>query len=366
MTPSNSGFLPAPPTPARGFFSNAWVYPLLACLLFLLLASFKKNIDYDMGIFLKAGQWIVQHHSIPQKDPFTFTVSDHDYLDMEWLYHAGCYLLFQVAGYEGLSLLHILLILAACGLTFLRMRAENPPLWTYGFLLFPTLIALETRFLARPEVLTWLLLVLDLWILDQRQARKRDYLFLLPFIQLLWVNTEGMFILGWVVMGAYLAGNGLAEKRLDPRLLKFFLISLAVSFLNPYFLKGVLFPLTLYTRVNGTGVFAKTIAEFQSPWLGDLNIFNMGKKISNLFVYRFLSPFLLLVIAATFRKRRLHELFLAGAFFYLSAMAIRNIPLFFYVALPLCGRRSRTWPVPGRSPARRANISWPAGFSPLA
>src|SRR5215469_10116156 len=115
-TESKSTFPPA--SPRKGILSDAWFYPLMACLLFFLLISFRKNIDYDMGIFLKAGQWIVQNHSVPQKDSFTFTVNDHDYLDAEWLYHVGCYLLYQVGGYAGLSLVHILLILAVGGLTF--------------------------------------------------------------------------------------------------------------------------------------------------------------------------------------------------------------------------------------------------------
>ena len=294
-----------------------------------------------MGIHLKAGQWIVQNHEVPGKDAFTFTVNEHDYIDMEWLYQVGCYLLYQVAGYFGISLIHFLLILAVCVITFVRMRGANPPLWSYGFLIFPAMVAVEPRFLARPEVLTWLLLVLTLLILDLRQSRKKDYLFFLPLIQLLWVNTEGIFILGWVVILAYLVGNWIRDKRPDPRLLKFTLFSFGVSLLNPYFWRGVLFPFELYTRMEGSNIFSHFIEEFKSPWIIALQSFSIIQNGTSLMTYRLFSLVLLVLIGLTFKKRKIHELFLTGAFFYLSAAAVRNIPLFFWVVLPIAAAALR-------------------------
>ncbi len=38
-----------------------------------------------MGFHLRAGQWILQNHAFPDKDLFTYTVNQNDYVDLHWL-----------------------------------------------------------------------------------------------------------------------------------------------------------------------------------------------------------------------------------------------------------------------------------------
>ncbi len=51
-------------------------------------------------------------------------------------------------------------------------------------------------------------MILTLLVLDLRLDHNRNFLYLLPLFQLFWVNIEGLFILGWVVLGAYLLTAG--------------------------------------------------------------------------------------------------------------------------------------------------------------
>jgi len=41
--------------------------------------------DPDFFWHLRVGQWIIDHHSIPTHDLFTYTVSDHRFVAHEWL-----------------------------------------------------------------------------------------------------------------------------------------------------------------------------------------------------------------------------------------------------------------------------------------
>ena len=314
---------------------SLWIYPLVACFILLFLFAFRQNVDFDMGFHLRAGQWIVQNHAFPQKDVFTFTSNQNDYQDPHWLYQVVCYLLYLIGSYPAIGLLHLLLILTAFGLTAYRMRLAQAPLWVCVLLLLPTLIASEIRFLYRPEIVSWVLLILTLWVLDQRFDHRRTLLFLLPILQLVWVNIEGLFILGWVVMGVYLFSGWFHERRLDRPLLQYSLLSCAASLVNPYFFKGILYPIQLWAKLQGSNIFKQYISELQSPWsiVQDASAPFLPALPIN--TYRVFGIILLAVIWLSFRKRKIHELILAGAFFFLSTAAIRNVPLYFWVALPI-------------------------------
>lgn len=314
---------------------SPWFYPLAACFLLIFLFAFRRDIDYDIGFHLRAGQWILENHSFPQKDVFTYTVNQNDYVDLHWLYQVAEYLVYQGGGYAGLSLVHLVLILAAFSLTVLRMRLENPPPWAYAFLLLPAVLAIEIRFLVRPEIVSWVLLIFTLLILDLRANHQRNFLFLLPLIQVLWVNVEGLFILGWVAMGAYWIGGWIHSKRPDPALLKFGLLSLAADLLNPYFLRGVFFPFLLFTRLQGSNVFKHYISEFQSPWSLVQDPAMPFLPAIPIYAYRIFGLVLLVLVGMDFKRRKAQELLLVAAFFFLSCAAIRNVPLFFWVALPV-------------------------------
>jgi hypothetical protein len=313
---------------------SPWFYPLLACFLLLFLFAFRMDVDYDMGFHLRAGEWILQHHAIPRKDSFTYTVRGSEYIDLHWLYQAACYGLYRLAGYPLLSLAHLLLILAAFALTAFRMERTGAPSWALPLLLFPTALAVELRFLDRPETVSWVLLALTLLVLDLRMNHNRNFLFLLPLFQLLWVNVEGLFFLGWAAMGAYGLSNRVHRRRFDRQLFKYGLAAFAADLLNPYFLKGLAFPFLLFTRLEGSNLFKRSISEFQSPWSLAQSAASPFLPALPVYGYRILSLVLLALVALTFRKRKVHELILVPVFFALSAAAIRNVPLFFLAALP--------------------------------
>lgn len=324
-------------------FKSPWFYPLAACFILLFLFAFRQNVDFDMGFHLRGGQWIVQNHAFPQKDLFTFTSNQNDYQDPHWLYQVACYLLYLAGGYPAIGFFHLLFILAAFGLTAYRLRLAQAPPWALPLLLAPAVVASEIRFLYRPEIVSWVLLALTLWVLDLRVNRQKNLLFLLPLFQLIWVNVEGLFILGWVVMAAYLFSTWFHERRLDRSLLRYSLLSAAASLLNPYFFKGVLFPLQLFAKLQGSNIFKHYISELQCSWtlLEDPN--SPFMPVLPIYTYRVFSVLLLAVAWLSFRRRKIHELFLAGAFFGLSVAAIRNVPFFFFVVLPMAAASLGEW-----------------------
>jgi len=334
-TPDISKQAPAPGN--KAWYLRPWFYPLIACFILLFLFSFRLISDFDLGYHLKSGQWILQHHAFPDKDPFTYTSASRDYVDTYWLYQTALYIFYRLGSYTILTWANALLLALAFYILYVRMRAGGIPLWIGVPLFLTAILGSETRFIVRPEIVTFFWLGLTLLLLERRIKQKCAPLFLLPLIQLVWVNMHGLFILGWLAMAAFLLTGWLNEKRIDKELFKYSALSAAASFLNPYFLKGVLFPFQLFTRLNGT-VLKANIAEFQSPWAMHANGFYLFTPGIALNVYKAVSVICLILLLVTFKKRKAHEIILGASFIYLSATAVKNVPLFFIAALPVMGQ----------------------------
>lgn len=144
----------------------------------------------------------------------------------------------------------------------------------------PALLLMRVRFNPRPEIFTLVYLgcfLALLWRVEKRPALA----WLLPPVQLLWVNMQGLFILGPVLLGCYLAEQvaHLAWQRRQgalawsPQKRRWWLhvggASLAVvgaCFVNPYFVEGARFPFDLYPKVASAGnTYKEYVSELNSP-----------------------------------------------------------------------------------------------------
>lgn len=245
-----------------------WLYVLFACFCLLTLYGTRLINDSDLGFHLKSGQWILENHWVPENNTFTFTVPDHTYLDIEWLYQVQLYLVYLLGSYKLISLLHIGFILAAFLILFKRLKMTGASFGICVALLVIAVMASETRCRVRPEVLSWVLLGMTLWVLDERMSGGKDRLFWLPLIQWVWVNTEGLFPLGPGLMAVFWGSSLVHNKKNDQKLLKYLGWSMAACLANPYFIRGFLFPLTLLEKMRFTSsnIFKYTVSEFNPPW----------------------------------------------------------------------------------------------------
>ncbi len=317
--------------PRRSLFSGSWFWPLLSCFLLTALLAARFITDLDLGFHLRGGQWILQNHWVPSKDAYTYTVPDHQYLDIHWLYQVLLYLVYLVGGYSLLTLCNIFLITAAFALAWIRLRENGVPAWMGVLLMGAAAWVCEIRFQVRPEIISWVLLGMMLWVLEERAGKRKDLLFLLPLIQIIWANVEGLFALGWGVMAVFLVSSVIHDRRIDWKMLRWSCLALTACFLNPYFLQGVAYPYSNWKILNSE-LFRPNIRELLSPW-------NLSQNSpipeGPLFIYKLFCFFFLFLLLATFKRRKAHELFLAAAFLFLSAAANRNIPLFTLACLPI-------------------------------
>jgi hypothetical protein len=368
-----------------------WSIALLGIFLLGGVFSLRLLGDADLGFHLRGGKQVIEDHQVPRVDTYTYTRAGAPYIDLHWGYQALLYLTYKVGDYPALSVLNFLLLMAVLILTYQRLKLAGAPLFMAVPLLFLFLIASEIRFQVRPEVLSFLLMSATLRVLETRVKDGTGPLWLLPLLHLLWVNTEGLFPIGWFLMGAYvftgalkrqengsppspyplpqgergnaksstggrevgkavpdpspstglrqgyarLAGEGRVRALIsDP--VYIFGLSVAICLLNPFFLQGFLHPFQLLATLGTSNVLKGTIVEFQPPWkLLDMGPFGPGWAIGAYLLY---AGIVLVLVGATLRRRGMHEILITAAFLYLSLRANRNIPLFFLATLPLAVR----------------------------
>ncbi|HWE36043.1 MAG TPA: tetratricopeptide repeat protein [Isosphaeraceae bacterium] len=255
--------LPPEPAPAR-WVDGALVVGFLA--LTFLLGVFPQR-DMDIWWHLRTGDLIRQGHGIPEHDLYTFTVPDHPWIDLHWGFEVAASWAFAHGGMRTLQL-------AKCAITCLAVfllitaRRRDWPLWAMLTAWLPALVLLGGRMYVRPETVTLLFLAAFLAVLV-RWERFPKLAYALPAIQMLWVNTQGLFVLGPIVLalamidaalrpGAFARARTAWWRAVAPASV----LTLVACFLNPYAIEGVLFPVQLATTMRSP-VFSNSIAELE-------------------------------------------------------------------------------------------------------
>jgi tetratricopeptide (TPR) repeat protein len=227
---------------------------------FCALLAAQKIGDPDFWWHLKTGEWIWQHKAIPYVDPFSYTFKGAEWINYEWLFHAIIYPLYQVSGFAGLIIFVIICVLLTFLVLFFACReVDGGKRWLSITILFISLLVVWGRFSVRPQIISFLLLVLYLYLLilhkEERITTRQLIIFLIP-AHVLWVNVHGSFLLGIFLVGAYALGRfvplALSHRRdlkpvfQDKRLLGLMILCLllvAASFVNPYTYRVFLVPI---------------------------------------------------------------------------------------------------------------------------
>ena len=227
---------------------------------FCALFAAEKIADPDFWWHLKTGEWIWQHKAIPHVDPFSYTFKGTEWINYEWLFHAVIYPIYQLSGFGGLIIFVVICVLLTFLVLFLACReVDGGNRWLSITILFLTLLVAWGRFAIRPQIISFLLLALCLYLLilhrEEKVTSRQLILFLIP-AHILWVNVHGSFLLGIFLIGAYALGRfvplALSHHRdLKPvfqdrqlqGLLLLCLLLVVASFFNPYTYRVFLIPI---------------------------------------------------------------------------------------------------------------------------
>ena len=342
---------------------SVWLLPSLADVLFFALLWFILwlrahqlfNADGDFARHLAVGRQILADLAIPTTDIFSHTKGGEPFVPYEWLSEVIFALIFAQMGLQGVAVFTA----AVAALPFLLltrwMARDRCNIFLSILLVSIGALATSIHWLARPHLFTILLALL--WtrsIQDYCSTGKLRHLLVLPPMMALWTNLHGGFLVGFVVLSAFLITAALKKpstiiKNPDPAgackthytaqdsgppakiqpsntlmLASAALASLAAVGANPAGY-GVLTHVLGYLRLS---FLVDNTMEYQSP-----NFHDLGSQL-----FAFLLLAIIVSLAATPQRRSLTEIILLAVWTFLALYSARNIPLFVVICLPIVGK----------------------------
>lgn len=253
----------AEPSPSALQFLD--VVLILAFLgLTFLLGMFPLK-DTDFWWHLRTGDLIRRDGVFPRTDWYTYGAPEAPWVDLHWIYQVGISWLYERGGVPALTLAKCLITTAGM-LLLVTSRRREWPIWAILTAWLPALLVLGGRMYVRPETLTFLYMTIFLAVLS-RIDRHPALAVILPLVQVLWVNTQGLFVLGLILLGFALIDAALKPGAFAPGRSRWWRIVLTSAgftglacLINPYGLRGALYPLQI-AGTMANPVFSRSIAE---------------------------------------------------------------------------------------------------------
>jgi hypothetical protein len=221
--------------PLRGLLP-LWVG--IAVYALMLLSGNRLLNDPDTMWQITVGQWILDHHAVPETDFYSFTMYGQPWISTQWLAQVLFAKAFTLFGWSG----PVVLASSAIALSFALLAANlSRRLSESATLVFiaTALALMAPHLLARPHVMAMPVMVL--WIggvIDAADRHEAPSFWLLPLIAV-WANLHGGFVFGVFFAGAValdciVGAEAAARKALVLRWAAFGLAAVAAACCTPY------------------------------------------------------------------------------------------------------------------------------------
>ncbi len=311
------------------------IFFVVFCFIFISIHFTKKInlVTADLGRHIKNGETFVESKQIVKTNYYSYTQKDHFTVNHHWGSGVVFYLVYKYCGFQGLSILNIVLGFCAFLIFFIiaLRKAQLPYVIIASFLTIPLIVS---RTEIRPEMISFCLMGLFYFLLVKSQDTKFCYLKIISLcsFQIIWVNSHILFIAGPIIVGTFLLDNLINKKKDSSKLVFLLFLLCALSLLNPFGVTGLLAPFNIFKE------YGYAIAENQSA------IF-MLKRFPNDFLYPF---FIIVFLIGAFSfyhlvsKREIRSYIKEIIFFsgwgFLSWMFIRGFPIFAFFAIGIISR----------------------------
>lgn len=234
-------------------------------LLAIFLLASKPLEAFDTFWQLQSGRYIWQTGAFLYLDTFSLA-AEVARLEHCWLHDLILYALQSLGGWTPLVLLKSLLITLCGGVLLLWSRRKHVTIGLAVPILLLCLLASQDSWLARPQLWTFLLSILYLWLLFAgRENGWRSWLWLVP-LMLAWANLHAGCVFGFALVGAFAAGEAVRclQQRAKWRdwwvLIGCLGLVFLAAFVNPY---GYRIPLgVLASHLDQSQVAAGTASIF--------------------------------------------------------------------------------------------------------
>jgi len=322
-----------------------WLMPdvslcLSLVLLLVLLAQPSRTSmvasDGDACMHWRVGEDMLRSGQMVRADAYSHTMPGAPVITKEWLAE----ILFAAAGrlgdIFGLSVAGALVIATTFWLLHRRLLRDGNDLLVATLVTLLAAWAGVIHWLARPHVITFLMVVLwnDALRRFETHGRAGRLAVTLAALMLFWVNLHGAFLVGFIILGAYWLGAVVecirptetvsrpTARRKIVILTLVGLLALAVSLLNP----------------NGWHLHQHNLQFMRSSYLTGLLLEHRPIDLQSPDALGFLVWLAAVIAALAVRQRpRLpaSAVILVAGWTYLALHSVRNIPLMALVTAPI-------------------------------
>lgn len=301
-----------------------------AIILFALLFAMAARVpaDTDTWWHIRSGEYTLTHGMI-QADPFSFTRAGQPWINHSWGAQIMLYAVWQVGGSFGLAV--YVAALATAGMYFVY-RMSTGSVYLRAFTLVIGAAAAAVFWSARPQMISFFLSAVVLYLLVQYRRQKIDRLWWIPPIMAIWGNLHAGFSIGFIFLLGSITG-AILERVFSPngeqalswagigKLTLVTVVSAAALVINPYGLHMLAVPF----QTVSIGALQNFIQEWNSPNFHDRS------------TWPFIALLLGLFGAAGASHKRLNwpDFVLASGTAFMALLAGRNIAVFAVVATPI-------------------------------
>ena len=314
----------------------------LAVLIWLFMSSGAAGwqgllADADVGWHIRTGEYILDHHAVPRHDLYSFSKPDAPWYAWEWLTDVIDGGLHRVFGLKGIVLMAAILISLYAISLIRRMVSRDTHLFVALAVALLGVGGSSMHFLARPHLLTLVLLSISVWMIEDDRLKPSWKIWLLVPLTIVWTNLHGGFLALIVVLGLAAVGTAIeawfgsvGTLRDAVRYGKLTLACVAASLVNPYGW-NLHIHVAQYLRSDW---IRNVVQEFQSP----------SFRSENMLQFEALLLVGLIVAGAQFRQWKVVEGLWILVWAHMALGSVRHAPIFVAVTAPiLAGQLSDWW-----------------------
>lgn len=300
---------------------------IIVFVLLFAMAS-RVTVDPDMWWHIRLGQQIFETGDIIYFDTFSHTRSGNVHKNHSWLAQVTMALLWQGSGHLGMTVYVATLATAGMFLIYLTGRGS---VYTQGFVLVAGGACAAAFWSPRPQMFTFLFAAALLLLLRRLKRAGGAPLWRLLPLMCLWANSHGGYIVAYIFIVAFLAGECLNHLGTSGetavafpalrRLFGYTLLTVALLPLNPLGLDIFVAPVETLA-ISGMREY---IQEWKSP--------DFAQPVTWSFIL--LATALIAAVWNGRRKIDFADLLLSGGTMFMALISARHFSLFAIAAVPV-------------------------------
>lgn len=271
--------------------------------------------DTDFGWHYRCGEELITQGKLCISNDYSYYLPNYKAYYPSFIFDAVNAFVYDHSGFIGISVVGGLVIVAA-GLLFLSVSKGSLILRMTTFVVVYILSSVVFNLGLRSQLFSYTFVLLTIWLLEKSQKNHR-YLFTIPILYFIWVNTHIGFFTGLFVLGAFaferLVRDGVRSKKtLNYGAIT--VISILTTLINPF----------------GWKVYVEIIRHIQSP---------LSLMIAEWVPPDIVTNTMMCIVAVTiigwmiYKKNiRIFSIVLIMFFLVLAVTSRRSVPFFLTVA----------------------------------